>query len=55
MKKMKKPAHGDGGLLTLGELVTLAYDITPNRASAVKLLEVLLGGHPIRVRMNSGG
>lgn len=55
MKKMKKPAHGAGGPLTLGELVTLAYDITPNRASAVKLLEVLLGGHPIRVRMNSGG
>ncbi|MBI5818158.1 MAG: hypothetical protein HZA88_04155 [Verrucomicrobia bacterium] len=55
MKKMKKSAHGAGSLWTLGELVTLAYDVTPNRASAVKLLGVLLGGQPIRVRTNSGG
>lgn len=55
MKKMKKAAHGVGNPWTLGELVTLAYDVAPNRETAVKLLGMLLGGQPIRVKVNSGG
>ncbi|MFA6564153.1 MAG: hypothetical protein WCV00_19780 [Verrucomicrobiia bacterium] len=57
MKKMKNSAHGVHGPWTLGELVTLAFDVTPNRATAVKLLGVLLGGRAVQLggKMNSGG
>ncbi|MBI5683690.1 MAG: hypothetical protein HZC54_01285 [Verrucomicrobia bacterium] len=48
MKKMKNPADGVSSSWTLGELVTLAFDVTPNRARAVKLLEVLLEGRVIK-------
>lgn len=54
MKKMKNSAHGVSSPWTLGELVTLAFDVTPNRARAVKLLGVLLGGQPIRVKVRGG-
>lgn len=57
MKRMKSSAHGVHSPWTLGELVTLAFDVTPNRATAVKLLGVLLGGRAVHLRgkMNSGG
>ncbi len=48
MKKMKHSEHGGHSPWTLGELVTLAFDVTPNRAKAVKLLGVLLGGRVIK-------
>jgi hypothetical protein len=55
MKVMKKETNSTGRLWTLGELVALAYDITPDRKTAVKLLGALLGGQLIRARMHSGG
>jgi len=57
MKKMKRSAHGVHSPWTLGELVTLAFDVTPNRSRAVKLLGVLLGeqGFQFGGKMNSGG
>lgn len=54
MKRMKKAANSVGSPWTLGELVTLAYDVAPNRATAVKLLGMLLGGQPIRVKAKGG-
>ena len=56
MKKMKKSMHGGRGPLTLGELVTLAYDVTSDRATAAKLLSSLLEGRAVHLRrhMNSG-
>ena len=44
MKKMRKTTIGVRGPQTFGELVTLAFDICPNRAAAVKLLGQLLRG-----------
>ena len=49
MKKMKKPMHGVRNPMTLGELVTLAYDVTPNRAMAAKLLSMLLEGRVVHL------
>ena len=53
MKKMRKATQDSPW--TLGELVTLAYDIAPNRATAVKLLGILLEGRSVRIKANSGG
>lgn len=47
MKRMKKTLHGVRGPRTWGELVTLAYDVTPNRATAVKLLSALLASRVV--------
>jgi hypothetical protein len=55
MKATKKATHGAGTLWTLGELVILAYDVTPDRKTAVKLLGALLGGQPIHAKVHSGG
>ena len=54
MKQMKKTTHGNNAL-TLGELVTLAYDIAQNRRIAVRLLGTLLGGVPVRSKVNTRG
>lgn len=55
MKVIKEETHSTGRSWTLGELVTLAYDIAPDRKTAVKLLGALLGGQLIRARIHSGG
>ena len=49
MKKMKKPLHGVRSVCTLGELVTVAYDISPNRAVAVKLISTVLGSRGVHL------
>jgi len=42
MRKMRKSGNGGRGPRTLGELVTLAFDVCPNRTAAVKLVGQLL-------------
>ena len=42
MRKMKKAANGGGGPRTFGELVALAFNVSPNRAAAVKLVGQLI-------------
>ena len=56
MKKMKRSAQGVRSTFTLGDLVTLAYDVSPNRATAVKLVGLVLGGRGIHFgrHTNSG-
>ena len=44
MRKMRKMANGVRSPRTLGELVTLAFDLSPNRAAAVKLVGQLIRG-----------
>lgn len=44
---MKKTTHGVRGPRTLGELVALAYEVAPNRASAAKLLGALLASRAV--------
>jgi hypothetical protein len=41
---MRKTANGVRGPRTFGELVTLAFDVSPNRAAAVKLVGQLIRG-----------
>ena len=57
MKKMNNSAEGVGSLWTLGELVSLAFDVTPDSETAMKLLRVLLGDRAIQlnVNLNSSG
>ena len=43
MRKMRKMAGNARGPWTLGDLVTLAFDVSPTRASAVKLVKMLTG------------
>ncbi|MBI5683763.1 MAG: hypothetical protein HZC54_01655 [Verrucomicrobia bacterium] len=49
MKKMKKSLHGGRSVCTLGELVTLAYDVSPNRATAMKLISTVLGSRGVHL------
>lgn len=49
MKKARKTAYEVRGPRTFGELVTLAFDICPNRTAAVKLLGQLLRGGLVQV------
>ena len=57
MKKMKKSAEGVGSSWTLGELVSLAFDVTPDSETAMMLLRVLLGGRNVQIsgNLNSSG
>ncbi len=57
MKKMKKSAEGVGSPWTLGELVSLAFDVTPDSETAMNLLRVLLGGRTVQIcgNVNSSG
>ena len=57
MKKMNKSAEGVGSLWTLGELVSLAGDVTPDSETAMMLLRVLLGGRNVQIsgNLNSSG
>ncbi len=48
MKKMKKSA-GVESPWTVGELVSLAFDVTPDSETAMKLLRVLLSGRNVQV------
>lgn len=49
MRKMRKSGNGGRSPRTLGELVTLAFDVCPNRATAVKLVGQLLRGRFVHV------
>ncbi len=53
---MRKSANGVRGPRTLGELVTLAFDVSPNRAAAVKLVGQLIRGGAVHFggSMSSG-
>jgi hypothetical protein len=57
MKKMKRPAVGADNAWTLGDLVSLAFDVTPDSKTAMDLLRVLLGGRDIQINrgLNSSG
>jgi len=46
---MRKSASGVRGPRTFGELVTLAFDVCPNRAAAVKLVGQLLRGRVVQI------
>lgn len=43
MKKMQKTAGNAHSPWTLGDLVTLAFDVSPSRTAAVKLVKHLTG------------
>lgn len=43
MRKMRKTTGSTRGPWTLGDLVTLAFDVSPSRAAAVKLVKHLTG------------
>jgi hypothetical protein len=47
MRKTRKVAGGVGGPWTLGELVTLAFDVSSSRSAAVKLVQQWTGGRCI--------
>lgn len=49
MRKMRKTGNGGRGPRTLGELVTLAFDVCPSRTAAVKLVGQLLRGRFMHV------
>jgi len=53
MRKMRKSANGVRGPRTFGELVTLAFDVSPNRAAAVKLVGHLLRGRVVQIGSGS--
>lgn len=57
MKKMKKSADRVDSTWTVGELVSLAFDITPDSETAMDLLRVLLGGRTVQINgwLNSSG
>ena len=47
MKKMKRSMQGVRGTMTLGDLVTWVYDVSPNHSVAAKLVGRLLEGRGI--------
>jgi len=53
MRRMRKSANGVRGPRTFGELVTLAFDVSPNRAAAVKLVGQLLRGRVVQIGSGS--
>ena len=57
MKKMKKSAGRVDSAWTVGELVSLAFDVTPDSETAMDLLRVLLGGRTVQINgwLNSSG
>ena len=57
MKKMKKSAGSVENPWTVGDLVSLAFDVTPDSETAMNLLRVLLGGRTVQVNdwLNSSG
>lgn len=57
MKRMKKPTECGNSSWTLGELVSLAFDVSPDPETALKLLGVMLGGRAIQFsdELKSGG
>ena len=57
MKKMTKSADRVDSTWTVGELVSLAFDITPDSETAMDLLRVLLGGRTVQINgwLNSSG
>lgn len=56
MRKMRKSVNGIRSPRTLGELVTLAFDVSPNRTAAVKLVGQLIRGRIVHFGsgVNSG-
>lgn len=56
MKKMKKSA-GVENAWTVGDLVSLAFDVTSDSETAMNLLRVLLAGRTVQIngRLNSSG
>ena len=56
MKVMRKSALGYRRPRTLGELLALAFDISPSRAAAVKMVQQWMRGDDVHFdsKMNSG-
>ncbi len=47
MRKMRRTAGGVRRPRTLGELVTLAFDVSPTRVAAVKLVDQWIREHGV--------
>lgn len=56
MKKTNEPANSIDSQRTVAELVSQAFDLSPDIETAIQLLEVMLGGRSIQISddLNSG-
>lgn len=56
MKRTRKAAHGNSSQWTLRDLMTFAYDVCPDRATASKLIGSLLASRNVDLRhLRRGG